>query len=307
MAQQHRRRLHVILLCGSMRGVLLPFTAKHLPGDSLRNFTTAFVDCLWHQLAKPWNKLLAQISVPLRIRRNNVAPLRFYSTLSPLRKLLQSVVSGPSQTNMVRSPPAASPLGAALTSGGLVFLWRHFRNRRGSRLRPSRLNQKNSSNVELALAPCEAVVELAARSSASADPAEEEKEDSPRRWRWAVVALTSGAVAVVTAVAFSLSSPLSSRLDGDAKRTRDDRKVIKRSQSASSSSTPPPRADHRVRVDVRRVRGGVVAFAASVTVPPTANDTSRTRAAKVWATVRRMSLAGCLPLGTFPAPHTSGN
>ena len=74
MAQQHRRRLHVILLCGSMRGVLLPFTAKHLPGDSLRNFTTAFVDCLWHQLAKPWNKLLAQISVPLRIRRNNVAP-----------------------------------------------------------------------------------------------------------------------------------------------------------------------------------------------------------------------------------------
>jgi hypothetical protein len=217
----------------------------------------------------------------------------------------------------LRHPPPA----VALTGGGLVFLWRLVRNRP----RPT-IPVNSSKHVEqaLALAPSEyteAEDELrelersgdvgdgdvnrglgGSKPGSVAGAATDEKGVPPRwglgggwaggrrRGRWALAA-AAAAVAAGAAAAAVASSPTPTEASA-----RDEKKNTKQKKKSGRASSSSSRTDERVRIDIRRARGGIVAFDASRTVPRTAaGDDTATKTATAWSAVRRASLGQLRP------------
>ena len=143
-------------------------------------------------------------------------------------------------------------------------------------------------NINEELAPCTSEAEGASSSSSSSEEEVQLRTRPRRRPFWFAVASVAGAGAAVAAMSFSnlsdsrvlggSDSSVSAHRDGvDEKKKKEGKKKQKK---PTINSTRP---DDRVNIDIRRMRGGVVAFDASVTVPCVAAD-------DVWSTVRRASL-----------------
>ena len=187
-----------------------------------------------------------------------------------------------------------------MTVGGgslVVFLWR---------LRRTRVRRKSSTtgnHVVHQLAPacgseCSEVEALPHPPRAVVKPVDnrpEMKEAAPQPQRRSLSWLAStAAAAVVTAAAVAVAvttaspSPTGTVTAERQHERRDDEtqggraSATKRKKKKKNAARSSSRDDERVRVDIHRARGGVVAFDASVTVPRSADD--------VWSTVRRASL-----------------